>query len=145
MQKTRTRLLLPLFAAVFAAFTNALLLRSRRMSTTVLMVAEKPSLAESLAKILSNGKYKKRNGISSSCPVHEFRGSFLRDNSALFKFTSVCGHVTAVDFPNNFNNWDKVNPNDLFDAPIIKKEATPKLHLVCSVLWSLSITDFLRR
>ena len=38
----------------------------------VLMVAEKPSLAQSLAKILSNGNVITRKGISSSCAIHEF-------------------------------------------------------------------------
>ena len=100
------------------------------MSATVLMVAEKPSLAESLAKILSNGKSRKRPSISGACPVHEYNGQFLRDQNAYFKFTSVCGHVTSVDFPPKYNNWDTIDPNELFDAPIIKKEATPNLRLV---------------
>ncbi|XP_053727381.1 DNA topoisomerase 3-beta-1 isoform X2 [Synchiropus splendidus] len=53
---------------------------------TVFMVAEKPSLAQSIAKILSKGKY---------------------------------------------NNWDKVDPAELFSkAPTEKKEANPKLNMV---------------
>ena len=40
----------------------------------VLMVAEKPSIAESLAKALSGGKYSQRKGISPSVPVFEFEG-----------------------------------------------------------------------
>ena len=39
---------------------------------TILMVAEKPSLAQSLARILSDGSSKSRKGISSSCAIHEF-------------------------------------------------------------------------
>ncbi len=42
--------------------------------TTVLMVAEKPSIAESLAKALSSGKYTHRKGVSPAVPVYEFEG-----------------------------------------------------------------------
>lgn len=96
----------------------------------VLMVAEKPSLAESLAKILSNGRYRSRKGVSGACSIHEYKGTFQRDHNASFKFTSVCGHVTSVDFPPKYNNWDKVDPAELFEAPIINKEATPNLRLI---------------
>ena len=98
--------------------------------TTVLMIAEKPSLAESLAKILSNGRSRSRRGVSQACFVHEFRGTFLRDNDAFFKFTSVCGHLTSVDFPPKYNNWDNVDPYELFDAEILNKEANPNLRLM---------------
>lgn len=98
--------------------------------STVLMVAEKPSLAESLAKILSNGRSRSRKGVSPSCPIHEFRGRFLNEPDAQFKFTSVCGHLTSVDFPPKFNNWDKVDPFELFDAHVVHKEATPNLRLM---------------
>ena len=95
----------------------------------VLMVAEKPSLAESLAKILSNGRVKSRKGLNGACSVHEYSGSFLRHQDVTFKFTSVCGHVMSVDFPGKFNNWDQVEPRELFEAPIIKKEANPSLKM----------------
>ena len=122
--------------------------------STVLMIAEKPSLAESLARILSGGRSRARKGVSSACPVHEFRGRFMREPDAFFKFTSVCGHLTSVDFPPKFNNWDRIDPLEvfhffskfslsiklvlkvstfsfpkLFDAEIVKKEATPNLRL----------------
>ena len=64
---------------------------------TVLMVAEKPSLALSIAKILSNGNLHSRKGVSSACQVHEYNGTFKGD-SAKFKMTSVCGHVFSLDF-----------------------------------------------
>lgn len=43
--------------------------------------------------------------------------------------TSVCGHVLGVDFISKFNNWDRVDPVELFSCPIEKKEATPKLKM----------------
>jgi len=76
---------------------------------TVLMVAEKPSLAQSLAKILSNGSLNSRKGSNGACSVHEWRGHF-QGSGVLFKMTSVCGHVMTSDFPPKYNNWDKVDP-----------------------------------
>lgn len=85
---------------------------------SVFMVAEKPSLAASLATILSNGAQKARKGkyaainmrpaflnfyflffpgSNRSCSVHEWTGNF-KGESALFKMTSVCGHVMSLDF-----------------------------------------------
>lgn len=43
--------------------------------------------------------------------------------------TSVCGHVMGVDFIGKYNNWDRVDPVELFSCPIEKKEATPKLKM----------------
>ncbi|GFN93892.1 DNA topoisomerase [Plakobranchus ocellatus] len=95
---------------------------------TVLMVAEKPSLAQSLAKILSNGSMTSRKGMNGACSVHDYTGRF-NGEQVHFKMTSVCGHVMGVDFPGRYNNWDKVDPVELFTAPITKKEANPNLHM----------------
>ncbi|KAL5006758.1 hypothetical protein ScPMuIL_015564 [Solemya velum] len=43
--------------------------------------------------------------------------------------TSVCGHVMSLDFNKRYNNWDKVDPAELFRADTVKKEATPNLHM----------------
>ena len=78
---------------------------------TCFMVAEKPSLALSLAKILSNNKLTSRKGSNSACSVHEFVTRFPPTNETVrFKFTSVCGHVMSLDFTAQYNNWDKVDP-----------------------------------
>ncbi|XP_050303621.1 DNA topoisomerase 3-beta-1 [Anthonomus grandis grandis] len=95
---------------------------------TVLMVAEKPSLAASLANILSNGKNSSRKGFNGACSIHEWNGTFL-GSSARLKMTSVCGHVLGVDFLSKYNNWDRVDPVELFSCPIEKKEAMPKLKM----------------
>ena len=96
---------------------------------SVLMIAEKPSLAKSLAQILSNGNLTVRNS-NVSCPVYEYRNSFLNNRNILFKFTSVCGHVFSVDFEDRFKNWDKSEPIELYDARIIRNEANPKMKIV---------------
>ena len=36
------------------------------------------------------------------------------------RVTSVTGHVFSVDFPPAFQNWDSVEPVDLFSAPILQ-------------------------
>uniref|UniRef100_A0A1B6EGG0 DNA topoisomerase n=1 Tax=Clastoptera arizonana TaxID=38151 RepID=A0A1B6EGG0_9HEMI len=95
---------------------------------TALMVAEKPSLAASLANILSNGKNNSRKGSNGVCSVHEWQGLF-RSETIHFKMTSVCGHVMSLDFIGKYNNWDRVDPAELFSCPTEKKEAVPKLKI----------------
>ncbi|KAK3783011.1 hypothetical protein RRG08_015351 [Elysia crispata] len=109
---------------------------------TVLMVAEKPSLAQSLAKILSNGNMNSRKGMNGACSVHDYMGRF-NGEQVHFKMTSVCGHVMGVDFPGRFNNWDKVDPVELFTAPITKKEANPNLHMPLFLCKEAKNADYL--
>ena len=102
------------------------------------MVAEKPSLAESIAQILSGKSSHSRKAITKATQVHEWgSNSFPALGSRVagrhnfrYKMTSVCGHVNSIDFPPKFNNWDKVAPESLFEAPCVKKEANPKLNMV---------------
>ncbi|KAG3278757.1 DNA topoisomerase 3-beta-1 isoform X4 [Ictidomys tridecemlineatus] len=97
---------------------------------TVLMVAEKPSLAQSIAKILSRGNMSSHKGLNGACSVHEYTGTFA-GQPVRFKMTSVCGHVMTLDFLGKYNKWDKVDPAELFSqAPTEKKEANPKLNMV---------------
>ena len=60
------------------------------MVATVIMVAEKPSLAASIANILSDKKCSTKKGFNGACSIHEWNGNFLGSN-AKFKMTSVCG------------------------------------------------------
>lgn len=41
--------------------------------------------------------------------------------------TSVIGHVYSIDFPQQYNSWDKTDPNDLFEARTFRSEANPKV------------------
>ena len=92
------------------------------------MVAEKPSIADTLAKALSRGKYTSRRGISPAVQVHEFTGNF-QGHAAAIKITSVAGHVYTTDFPPQYQNWDRTEPVTLFDAEVIKEEANSKTRL----------------
>lgn len=59
--------------------------------------------------------------------MHSWKGTF-KGQPALFKFTSVTGHVYNIDFVQEFNSWD-IDPHRLFEAPTKKQEANPKMHL----------------
>ncbi|XP_065332165.1 DNA topoisomerase 3-beta-1 [Cloeon dipterum] len=98
------------------------------MMKRALMVAEKPSLAASLANILSNGRSTNRKGINNACSIHEWNMQF-KGESVHFLMTSVCGHVMSLDFVGKFNNWDRVDPAELFHCPTEKKEAVAKLKM----------------
>nr|CAG4647659.1 EOG090X00WU [Moina brachiata] len=94
----------------------------------VFMVAEKPSLAGNLANILSNGKCSSRKGNNGTTSIHEWDGTFI-GKKVKYKMTSVCGHVMSLDFNGKYNNWDSVDPVQLFTCPTEKKETNPKLRL----------------
>lgn len=96
---------------------------------TVLMVAEKPSIARSIADALSNGSYNSRKGACKFCQVHEYYGSMFGKN-AFFKVTSVIGHVYTTDFPPGYQDWRKIDPVELFEAPTIKKESNPESNII---------------
>ncbi|KAL3315335.1 DNA topoisomerase 3-beta-1 [Cichlidogyrus casuarinus] len=99
------------------------------MAPIVFMVAEKPSLAESIAKLLGKGNVSSRKGFNNACSLHEWNGNFMGQH-VRFKMTSVCGHVMTTNFHSQYNNWDKHDPLELFLAPIEKIEANPKLRMV---------------
>ncbi|ESW35784.1 hypothetical protein PHAVU_001G264300 [Phaseolus vulgaris] len=91
----------------------------------VLMVAEKPSIALSIASVLSRNQAFTRRG---STEVHEFDGKFL-GSPAYFKVTSVIGHVFSVDFPAKYQDWAATDPLDLFQSQVLKNESNPKAHI----------------
>ena len=88
----------------------------------VLHVGEKPSIAEAIAKGLCNGD---RNVNKKVMPVHSFTNpSFPKAPHASkvqHKVTSVAGHVFSVDFPQEYQSWESVDPGELFHAPIKRK------------------------
>eukprot|EP00808_Paulinella_micropora_P011679 g81653.t1 len=86
--------------------------------TKVLMVAEKPSIAQSIAQYISGGSFHPHARFGGT-PVHEFNGTFQGD-AAHFLVTSVTGHVYSTDFVPGYESWDKIDPFVLFDAPVRK-------------------------
>lgn len=65
--------------------------------------------------------------------VHEYEGNFL-GRPAYFKMTAVIGHVLSIDFPAEYQSWDKTDPATLFTAATLKSEANPKacFNLCCT-------------
>ncbi len=77
----------------------------------VLMVGEKPSIAQSIAQFLSpGGQFETRSAIGT--PVHEFGGRF-QDKPCLFRVTSVAGHMYSCDFGAEYQDWNSVDPASL--------------------------------
>jgi DNA topoisomerase-1 len=79
-----------------------------------LVICEKNISAKRIAYILSDGKSKSiRIGKT---PVYEFSR-----NDELWKIMGLRGHIINLDFPSNFNQWNKVPPVDLIDIEPVKK------------------------
>lgn len=85
----------------------------------VLMIAEKPSIAKIITSILSNNKYKNKSEKYGR-PVYTFEGYFQYSN-AHFTVSAVAGHLYSTDFLSEHNDWDAIEPGDLFDVSIIKR------------------------
>ena len=82
----------------------------------VLMVAEKPSICNSIAGALAGGLEHCRSR-GRTPPVHEFEGKF-QNKKVTFRVTSVTGHVFSADFPKEYQDWESVPPASLFRAPV---------------------------
>ncbi|CAD7971015.1 unnamed protein product [Amoebophrya sp. A120] len=91
---------------------------------TVLMVAEKPSIAKILAEHLNpsyrpsaNGPWQKRGTLSKGVPTFEFNGFFKEANKQCkFLITSTIGHCFTLGFQNKPRN-----PYDCFDTTTVKE------------------------
>lgn len=86
----------------------------------VLMIAEKPSICDSIARALSQGRNLRSAKKFGGIPVHTFPSTF-QGKPCQMTVSTVKGHIFSIDFPDEFQDWDTVNPLDLFDAPTVKK------------------------
>ncbi|XP_054850854.1 DNA topoisomerase 3-alpha isoform X2 [Eublepharis macularius] len=85
----------------------------------VLCVAEKNDAARGIADILSNGRMRRREGISKFNKIYEYQYHMFGQNVSVV-MTSVSGHLLAHDFKMPFKKWHSCNPLLLFDAEIEK-------------------------
>ncbi|XP_031259954.1 DNA topoisomerase 3-alpha [Pistacia vera] len=86
----------------------------------VLNVAEKPSVAKSVAGILSrNQGLRVREGRSRYNKIFEFNYA-IRGQSCHMLMTSVTGHLMELEFEDRYRKWHSCDPADLYEAPVRK-------------------------
>ncbi|OAG31629.1 DNA topoisomerase III [Nematocida displodere] len=86
------------------------------MTVRVLNVAEKPSVAKSLAEILSGGVYTVKSGSNRYCKNFCFE-SVLEGRRVEMVFTSVLGHLFSLDFERK-TRWDETDPSALLTEEV---------------------------
>ncbi|XP_065876649.1 DNA topoisomerase 3-alpha isoform X1 [Euphorbia lathyris] len=88
----------------------------------VLNVAEKPSVAKSVATILSRNQQhglRVREGRSRYNKIFEF--SYVINGQPCHMFvTSVTGHLMELEFDDRYRKWHSCDPADLYQAPVRK-------------------------
>lgn len=84
-----------------------------------LNVAEKNDAAKNIARLLSGGQSRHREGLSVYNKIYEFSAT-VRGQNAQMVMTSVSGHLLGFEFAYQFRNWQQCNPEDLFEAPVMK-------------------------
>ncbi|XP_028766082.1 DNA topoisomerase 3-alpha isoform X2 [Neltuma alba] len=89
-------------------------------TVNVLNVAEKPSVAKSVATILSrNQGLRVREGRSRYNKIFEFNYA-IRGQPCHMLFTSVTGHLMELEFEERYRKWLSCDPADLYHAPVHK-------------------------
>ncbi len=78
-----------------------------------LIISEKANTAKKVAQILSEGSV--REGKHRSVPHHTFTWKGEETVSVGLK-----GHVLNPEYPEEYSNWQKVEPRELIDAEILK-------------------------
>ncbi|XP_011755460.2 DNA topoisomerase 3-alpha isoform X1 [Macaca nemestrina] len=101
------------------AFSRAAMEVALRGVRKVLCVAEKNDAAKGIADLLSNGRMRRREGLSKFNKIYEFDYHLYGQNVTMV-MTSVSGHLLAHDFRMQFRKWQSCNPLVLFEAEIEK-------------------------
>src|ERR671917_74449 len=78
-----------------------------------LIISEKANAAKKIAQFLAEGSVKE--GKHRSVPHHTFRWKGEECISVGLK-----GHVLNPEYPEEYSNWQKVEPSELIDAEILK-------------------------
>lgn len=108
----------------------------------ILCVAEKPSIAKSVTQHLAGGQFNTVSRLSRECLTifaHGIQRSitgnpYVKNYEFDFAFgppwgncsvtmTSVLGHLTGLEFQQQYRKWHSCSPGQLFDAPVITEVA----------------------
>lgn len=82
----------------------------------IIVVAEKPSIADAIAKALASSPIATR--ADRGVRTHEFQGRY-EGHRCEFRVTSVLGHCFSLDFAEAYRDWDACDPAELWDAPVV--------------------------
>ncbi|KAL8272240.1 hypothetical protein Esti_003834 [Eimeria stiedai] len=90
------------------------------LTLKVLNVAEKPSVAKEITRLLGGSNARRLQSSSNFNAVTSFP-CVLQGQECEMIFTSVRGHLMSLDFPPPFSSWNAVPPEALFSAPVTKR------------------------
>ena len=89
------------------------------MSRPILLcVAEKPSVARTASSILSRGTSRGEATKDKYVKNFLFSGTFNNEEVDIV-FTSVLGHLLNKKFPDEYSDWARTDPSDLFKCQIL--------------------------
>ena len=92
----------------------------------MLNVAEKPSVAKEISRVLSNGQARARDGLTPWNKVWEFP-YVVRGRQVSMVFTSVTGHLSNFEFDDSHKRWNGVDPRELLlNARVVKRVSEDK-------------------
>ena len=94
-----------------------------------LIITEKETAAKRIAAILSEDKVKKVRYPKLGVETYEFA---YNGNHTIVM--GLSGHVVGIDFPNQYNNWQKNSARDLIDAEIVPITINKKIVTALKVL-----------
>ena len=90
------------FRKIRPDFVGARIVRILKSPMRILNVAEKPSVAAALSKILSSGRPQQRSGRGRAQQIHEFQYSLPNVGPCQMVMTSVLGHMMTCEFAHPF-------------------------------------------
>ena len=94
-----------------------------------LIITEKETAAKRIAAILSDNKVKKVRYPKLGIETYEYAND---DKKTIVM--GLSGHIVGIDFPNQYNNWQKNSARNLIDADIIPITTNKKIVTALKVL-----------
>ncbi|XP_034750172.1 DNA topoisomerase 3-alpha [Etheostoma cragini] len=95
------------------------MIRGRAQIKRVLCVAEKNDAAKGISEIMSNGSFRRREGMSKFNKIYEYEYHLFGQNVTV-TMTSVSGHLLGMEFKTQYRKWQSCNPVLLFDVEVEK-------------------------